>query len=280
MLDINFLKKSSYFKTKTLQKNEVLFNEWEYDNNLYIIIAWEVRVEKYTTKNKDETKVLAILKKNEIIWEAALNSRTPKRVKISAKRETMLIYIDAREWITNFSNKYPQEWMNLLKYIIYISNERLSESNFLITANYKVSQEILKIERIDNKNIFKLIDKLEDIINIDYVLYLEKNPVLDNYLVIKYDSREKWKMKDDIIEVTDNHLHLLELKSQDTFNNIQPLIIWDDELWFLVYFRKYHSFNDNDLKILTSISTWISWLIKEKQFIEEEKNKDYMERWK
>jgi hypothetical protein len=61
----------------------------------------------------------------------------------------------------------------------------------LITANYKVTQEILKIEEVNNKNIFSLIDKLEEIINIDYSLYLEKNAVLENYLVIKYDSREK-----------------------------------------------------------------------------------------
>jgi hypothetical protein len=78
-----------------------------------------------------------------------------------------------------------------LKYIIYISNGRLLKSNALITANYKVTQEILDIKEVNNKNIFKLIDKLEDIINIDYSLYLEKNPVLENYLVIKYDSRDK-----------------------------------------------------------------------------------------
>jgi hypothetical protein len=32
-------------------------------------------------------------------------------------------------------------------------------------------------------------------------------------------------MKDEIIEVTDKKLHLLELKLQDTFHNIQPLTI-------------------------------------------------------
>jgi hypothetical protein len=112
-----------------------------------------------------------------------------------------------------------------LKYIIYISNNRLLQSNALITANYKVTQEILQIKEVNNKNIFKLIDKLEAIINIDYILYIERNTVLDNYLIIKYDSREKGKMKDDIIEVTDNKLDLLELKLQDMYHNIQTLSI-------------------------------------------------------
>lgn len=277
MLHIQFLKDSWFFTELHLNANEVLFDEWETDNNIYIILAWEISVEKYTTSNKDETKILAILWTDEIFGEAALNSDKPKQVKMVTSKKTVLLSINALNWLNNFSKKHPKEWLNLLKYIIHISNNRLLKSNELITANYKVTQEILQIEEVNNKNIFLLIDKLEDIINIDYSLYLEKNAVLDNYLIIKYDSREKWKMKDDIIEVTDNKLHLLELKMQDTYHNIQPLTIWDDELWYLIYFRKNNKFNDNDIKILTSISTWISGLIKEKKMLEEERNKAYME---
>jgi hypothetical protein len=67
------------------------------------------------------------------------------------------------------------------------------------------------------------------------------------------------------------------LKLNDMYHNIQQLTIWDSELWYLVYFRKNNNFSDNDKKILTSISTWISWLIKEKKMLEEEQNKNYME---
>lgn len=277
MLQFNFLKKSWYFKEFHLEANEVLFDEWEIDNNLYIVVAWEMNVEKYTTNDKNETKILATLWKNEIFWEAALNSDKPKQVKMVANRKTLLLSINATAWLQDFSNKYPEEWLNLLKYIIHISNTRLLKSNELITANYKVTQEILKIEDINNKNIFALIDKLESIINIDYTLFLEKNSVLENYLVIKYDSRDKGKMKDQIIEIADNKLDLLELTLNDTYHNIQSLAIWEDELWYLIYFRKKVKFSDNDKKILTSISTWISWLIKEKKLLEEESNKNYME---
>ena len=277
MLQFNFLKNSWYFKEFHLQTNEVLFDEWEVDNNLYIVVAWEMNVEKYTTNHRNETKILASLWKNEIFWEAALNSDKPKQVKMVANRKTLLLSINATQGLQDFSNKYPDEWLNLLKYIIHISNTRLLKSNELITANYKVTQEILKIENINNKNIFTLIDKLESIINIDYTLFLEKNAVLENYLVIKYDSREKGKMKDKIIEITDNKLDLLELTLNDTYHNIQSLAIWENELWYLIYFREKVKFSDNDKKILTSISTWISWLIKEKKLLEEESNKNYME---
>ena len=277
MLEIEKLKQSWHFQEFHLDTNEVLFDEWEKNQYIYIILAWELNVEKYTTNKKDETKILACLWKNEIFWEASLNSDKPKEVKMVATRKTLLLWIQVWDCLEKFTEKFPSDAMNLLKYIIHSSNKRLNNSNNLITANYKVTQEILKIEKVNNKNIFKLIDKLEEIIHIDYSLFLEKNTVLENYLVLKYDSRKKWIMQDEIIEVTDKKLHLLELKLQDTYHEIQSLNIWDDNLWYLVYFRKNKDFNDNDKKILTSISTGISGLIKEKKLLEEERDKSYMQ---
>ncbi len=277
MIDLKFLKDSWFFHEKWLEKWEILFDEWDIDDNIYIVLAWEFTVEKYTTVKKNETKVLAHLKKDDIFGEAALNSSEPKYASIKAKRKSLVIYINAKEWLADFSKKYPEEWMELLKYIIYLSNQRLNNSNFLITANYKISQEIIKLEEINNKSIFWLLDKIEDIIHVNHILFLEKNPVMENYLTIKYDSRKKWKMLSEIIEITDNKLELLELKLSDFNHYKQELSIWDDSLWFLIYFRKWIDFSDNDKKILTSISTWISWIIKEKILIEEQRDKEYME---
>ena len=84
-------------------------------------------------------------------------------------------------------------------------------------------------------------------------------------------------MKDQIIEITDNRLDLLELKLNDTYHYLQRLSIGEKELWYLIFFRRMKNFNDNDKKILASVSTWISGLIKEKIILEEENNRDYME---
>ncbi len=278
MLDINFLKNSKFFNQRTLKKNEVLFDEGDIDNNIYILLAWELSVEKYTTRKKTETKVLGHLIKNDIFWEWALNSNQTKGLKLIAKRETHLLYINAQEWLEEFSKSQPKEWLDLLKYIIYISNKRLLEANLLITANYQISHDILSLNQINNKSIFELIDRIKDIINVDYILFLEKNTVMENYLIMKYDSRKQWKMQSEIIEITDNKLELLELKLTDTNYYIQELAIWEDGLWYLVYFRKKKDFDENDKKILTSISSWISWVIKEKKLIEEERDKNFMEK--
>jgi hypothetical protein len=141
-----------------------------------------------------------------------IHSGETKEVKIRARRKTILLSMNAKEWIDNFSKKYPKQWLNLLKYIIYLSNKRLLESNALITATYKISKEIIELEEINNKKIFELIDKLKEIANVSYILYYEKNPVLENYLKLKYDTRKKWELQDEVIEITENKLDLLKIK--------------------------------------------------------------------
>ncbi|QFR39254.1 cyclic nucleotide-binding domain-containing protein [Candidatus Gracilibacteria bacterium 28_42_T64] len=278
MLDINFLKNSKFFNQRTLKKNEVLFDEGDIDNNIYILLAGELSVEKYTTRKKTETKVLGHLIKNDIFGEGALNSNQTKGLKLIAKRETHLLYINAQEGLEEFSKSQPKEGLDLLKYIIYISNKRLLEANLLITANYQISHDILSLNQINNKSIFELIDRIKDIINVDYILFLEKNTVMENYLIMKYDSRKQGKMQSEIIEITDNKLELLELKLTDTNYYIQELAIGEDGLGYLVYFRKKKDFDENDKKILTSISSGISGVIKEKKLIEEERDKNFMEK--
>ncbi len=272
MLDIKFLENSWYFKKVILEKWEILFDEWDINNNLYIIILWELHVKKYTTSNKNETKTLAHLKKDDIFWEWALNSDKPKDVRIEASRKTYVLCINAKKDLDEFSSKYPSEWQKLLKYIIHLSNKRLNASNYLITANYKISSEIINLNKISIKSLFWLIDKLKDVVNVDYILYFEKNPVMKNYLTLKYDSRAKGKMQDKIIEVTNNKLDLLSFRVKNMNNYSQELSIWKNLFWYLIFFKKWDIFTDNDKKVLISTSTSIAWVIKEKQLIDEEKN--------
>lgn len=276
MLDINLLINSWFFKVKVLEKKETLFDEWDFDNNIYIILNWQLKIEKYTTSEKNETKTLAILEENEIFWEASLNSDIEKEVKIIATRKSKLIYIDAKKWLSEFSKKYPEEWLNILKYIIFLSNKRLLESNYLITANYKISKEINNIKKINNKNIFFIIQKLKDIVKVDYIIFIEENPVTKDYVTIRYDTREPWKLQDIISEKKESNFETLETRINWYDIYKQKLNIWDEDLWHLVFFKKWQKFNENDKKVFLSASSLVAWLIKQKQIFEEENNKQYM----
>ncbi len=276
MLDINKLKNSWYFKEVFLEKWEVLFNEWDFDNNLYILLHWELTVWKYTSKQKEEIKILAYLKKNEVFWEAALNNNLEKNVTITANRKSIILSINAKEWLEEFSIKYKSEALNLLKYIIFLWNNRLSEANFLITASYKISKEIVEMEEINNKNIFLLIENLKESVGIDHIIYYETNPVLQKYITLKYDTREKWKLLNEVIELTDNKLDLLSLSFEDFYIYSQKLSIWKNNLWYLIFLKKNTKFNETDKKILAITATSIAWVIKQKQLLDEDRDKKYM----
>lgn len=276
MLDLNFLKKSWYFKEQILEKWEVLFHEWEIDDNIYIIELWELSVEKYTTKQKNETKVLAFLKKDDIFWEAALNSNLPKQVNIVSQTKTHLISINAKKWLNEFTSKFQKEWLSLLKYIIHLSNNRLLESNYLITSTYKISKEIAELEEITNKSIFGIIEKLKDSLKIDDILYYEINPVMDNYITLKYDTRTPWRLLNSITEIADNELNLLSYRSEWYFTFKQKLAIGLNSIWYLVFLKKNTKFDESDKKVFATTSSAIAWLIKQKQLMDEERDKEFM----
>jgi len=88
-----------------------------------------------------------------------------------------------------FAVKYKQEAFSLLKYIIYLTNKRLTEANYLITSTYAISKEIIELNEITNKTIFSLIEKLKESIKINDIIYYEINPVMENYITMKYDTR-------------------------------------------------------------------------------------------
>ncbi len=277
MLDINKLKNTWYFTEITLKKWDVLFNEWETDNNIYIIIIWELSVEKFTTKNRNETKILWYLWNDDVFWEAALNTDIPKQVNIIARKDTKLIYIPAKKLITTFSITHKDEAFKLLRYIIYLSNKRLSDSNSLITSTYKISKEISKLNIINNKSIFSIIEKMKESLNVDDVIYYEVSPVMDNFIIKKYDTRLSWKLLNIVIDITDNELDLLDYKWEWYFVFKQKLSIWANNIWYLIFLKKWQKFSDSDKKVFATTSGSIAWLIKQKQLLDEQRDKEFME---
>ncbi len=277
MLDIKILENSPHFKKRTLEVWEYLFYEGEIDENIYIILVWELKVEKYTNSEKKDKKILATLKKNEVFWEASLNTNKEKQTSIRAKRKTTLLYINANKWLENFRKDYPTEAFNLLKYIIHLSSKRLNISNNLITASYTISQEIIELKDFSYKTIFELIEKIKLITKTDEeIIYLEENPILKEYVTLKYRTGKKWRMENQVIKIYENKLDLLDLKTKWKYNYTQNLKIWDKNYWYLVFIRNDLDFSENEIKILSILSTSLAWVLKQKEYLREQKNKDYI----
>lgn len=276
MFDIKFLQSTTHFKSENLKKNEVLFDEWDSNSNLYIIVEWELSVEKYTTKEKQETKQLAILKKWDFLWEWGLNSYFAKEVKVSVLKDVQLISIDAKDWFSKFMEQYPEQAKDLLTYIISITNKRLSDSNKYITSVYQINKTIRELENITFREIFKILDTINLIMESDFLLFLEVNSVMTQYLTLKYDSRFSGKMQDSIVEKWNYSLEEIWIK-WDYKILTKEIIIWKESLWNIIVARKTR-FKENEKRIFLALISSLSGVLKQKKIIEEERDKEFSRR--
>jgi len=275
MIDINFLENSWYFKIRPLKKWEVLFNEWDFDNNLYIIKKWSLVIKKKVNDNND-IKIIAKIWEWEVFWEWSLWNSEPKQVSIEASQDTLLLEIEAKNKFEEFLQKNTKEWIDLLSSIIYISNKRLLEANYLITLSYRINKYISEITIFNNKNLFSIIDELDKTINPDYTIYIEKNSIVDKVWTIKYDTRRKWKMLQNIIELENNKIQIDKIKNEwiniSNYNLIEELKNNNKVVWYLIIWKN-NLFNEWEKKIIWIISVAIAWFIKQKEYFEENLNK-------
>lgn len=270
--------KSPLFENVTFKKWDYIFKEWDIDNNIYIIKKWVLSVEKFTTNLKDTSKQLAILKAWDFAWEWAISkSDQTKEASIKALEKTEVLKIDAKNELKKYIEENPVYWYELLKIIILETNKRLLEANKLIASNYEIEKTINSLKTIDLKSIFWLIDRIKNILDVDYILYIEKHPILENFLQLKYDSRQPNKLLDKIFE---KDWIILDLEDIFEWCNVSPddqvivnkIFIWDEVYWYLIIWRYKKVFDGSDKKVFSSMTNSLAWILK--KFLSDKENKD------
>lgn len=267
LANIENYEKSDFFSKKVLEKWEKLFDEWDFDTNLYIIKSGRLSVQKYTSLDKKNSKELAILQTWDFFWEWNLKKNDEKRTSITAIDKTELLLIEGQNDLKKYIKENPEIWTELLFHIIDKTNNRLNETNSQIAINYEIDNTIRELKEINQNTIITIIDKVQNLINADYAIYIEKHAVVKNYFIIKYDSRIAWKFLNIWIE-WDPVLNLEELyklaniDEKDSVSVNKISIGWDD-LWFLIIWRETRSFSNNEKIISKSIANSMSWVIKQ-----------------
>ena len=276
MFDIKNILWNKYFKSKSLKTWEILFDEWEIDKNIYVVEKGKVKVEKYFSSEKKEKKLLAVLWKNSIFWEGSIFNNHPKEVVISAIWETKLYFIKSKDF-RNFVKENTEIAVDFLSQIINLSNKRLLEANFLLTSNYKISKMISEEIEFSNKNLFDIIDELCSIIKAKYIIYVEINQVLENYATVSYDSRIQWKLLDKVVELKNSKIDLENLKEFEVWekNMVLELKNGNKIIWFFIIWEDEKvEFSESQKKSINSIWVLLAGFIKQKQYFQNEKNKE------
>lgn len=276
MFDIKDIEKNKFFKERDLKSWEMLFDEGDFDQNIYIIKSWKLKVEKYFSEARKEKKSLAILEKNSIFWEWALSNNNPKEVIISALDDSKLIYIESKDF-QKFLLENTELAINFLSQIIEISNKRLLESNFLLTSNYNISKMISEEIEFSNKNLFAIIDEFLKIIKAKYIVYAEINEILNNYINIIYDTRTSWKKLNKISEIKDFEINLRKLDDLDLSPKNMVVELKNGNKivgFFIIWERDEKAFSESEKKSINSIWVLLAWFIKQKQYFQNEKNQE------
>ena len=273
MFNIKDLKLSGYFKEKTLERWELLFDEWEIDNNLYYVVSWKMAIEKYTTSEKENTKELAIIKSATFLWEWSLSESNPKEVRCFVLEKTTVLYINAVKDFWDFMKNDVELAKDILVNIISLTNKRTLDSNKYITSLYEINRSIKNISQINFLEIFKILEKIKNILNWEYLLYLEVNPIYKKYLTLKYDSRKHLKMQDILVEKWHYKLEEIWINKKDKIIT-KEISIWDEVLWNIIVWRK-QDFNQNEKRIFLAMVNSLSWILKQKKVLEEERDRNF-----
>ena len=126
---------------------------------------------------------------------------------------------------------------------------------------------------------FFVIDEFLKIIQWEYVIYAEVNEVVTNYANIIYDTRKPGKMSDEIFEIENFKIDLEKLKNLNlTKNNlIVKLKNANSIIWFFIIWEKENKpFSESEKKSINSIWVLLAWFIKQKQYFQNEKNREFL----
>lgn len=271
-IDKNFLLSTWFFHKKTLWIKEVLFDEWETDENIYMILKWFLSVEKYTTQEHTSTKQVAILKKGDSLWESALTSDAPKEVRVKAMSSVDLLSINAVQF-DEFLEKYPRPAKEMLVHFIFVTNQRVSKSNTYIASIYEINSSIKEMSTINFKEIFIILEKMNAIMNGDFLLFLEVNPVMKTFLSLKYDSRSPGKMQDVIVEKWNYTLEDIWIEGAPKLLT-KEITIWKEALWNIIIWRQ-KAFVENEKRIFLWMINSLAWVLKQKKILEEERDREF-----
>ncbi len=274
---LEILKSSGFFTETSLKRWEFLFHEWDQNERLYVIYDGELSIQRSISTSPWEFKTLWLLGVGNIVGEWALSNKNPKEVQVLAKRDTILLSINAKNDFPIFLQKFPEEWYKLLISIIDIANTRLLRANRELTANYEVSQAISHIEKIDTQAICKLLETFSSILQVEQILYFERNRVMPDYYKLKYDSNNSHKFQNKIFKFQNNTLFLEPLKDENItilpFFKYTPLLLWQENHGFLLISRNKKDFSENEEKLLSNIATSFVWVIHQKEILDDERDR-------
>lgn len=271
----NFFKKQKRF----LKEWEKLFSPGK-DNYLYMITAWSLDIFGYS--NEWERKEIWKVYAWSFIWEWVIFGRFQKDVEAIACSKSE-VFAFTQEDLARLEKEFPKEALELYKHIIEITNKRLLDSWKELANIYEATNKIIDLAKNWENWFFESMLYLKSLLWVDYVIYIENHPALDNFLYYKYNTNLKnfgiinqrvWQeITPDMEWLIDNHFWILGAFPDDSVYAI-PLKNMNKLKWFLLAWKRKWVITDNQMRICKNIWTLLGSVVENNQ-----KEADVKARW-
>jgi CRP-like cAMP-binding protein len=139
--------------------NDIIFDEGEKSNSLFIIEKGDVIIQKAINKEKTEFKDLAIISDNNILGEMGMFENSPRSARAKALSNVVAFEITKENFFEIMKNN-PEISFNIFSFIVRTLSHRISHTSKELTLLYDISKTLI-IETIDEKEFIKsLIDEI------------------------------------------------------------------------------------------------------------------------
>lgn len=250
---IEIFKKSEffrYFTKKEYKKDDVIFNEGDDSDSLYIVEKGEIIVEKSINKEKTQFKDLSIISHGSLLGEIALFESSKRTARARALNDVVLYEIKKEDFF-NIKKQKPEIALDIFTYIIQTLSIRLMHTSKELTLLYDISKELSKEYLEESEFISSIIDEIS--------LYFP-NWNIEGYLYNIYNE-EFFKIKELAIKINSN----VDLNNYDApqwidaKTYIMPLKSGKDIYASLLFIHKTN-LNKNEINDFTTIFNTIYYI--------------------
>ena len=184
-----FLESFDHFfkkKKQDIAKGEVLFSPGE-NPYFYIVASGALAIFRITPTG--EKKEIGRAYKGSFLGEGVLFGRTQKDTEAIAHGDGTSVIALTKEEITLLESENPKKLLELYKYIVEVTNSRLLEVGKELAMTYEMTEKINTLSKSGELGFRDIIDYVTKSLTVDYIIYAEKHPIVQDLIIYKYNSR-------------------------------------------------------------------------------------------
>ena len=110
---------------------------------------------------------------------------------------------------------------------------------------YAINYAIQSKKEMNYKSLFEVFESIKDILEADYIIFLEKSPVIPWYITYRYDSRQNWQLQSESYkhDGRSDFATIFEEIDITLWGMIQKISLWNITQWYFIIWNQRYDRN-------------------------------------